>query len=145
MRSRFCPSAHGLSIQVEAHADIKFQMRSESARDETVKQIQEALKNHKLELVEKSRESLVVSESGGLFPPISRNMAAVKAHMVPLGVVLNFPKAINLPREVLRKHTHHLYALVTLKKLLPATHEPLHFVCLTIGSRGDVQPYIALV
>jgi sterol 3beta-glucosyltransferase len=22
--------------------------------------------------------------------------------------------------------------------------QPMHFVCLTIGSRGDVQPYIAL-
>jgi sterol 3beta-glucosyltransferase len=37
-----------------------------------------------------------------------------------------FPKAINVPNEV----------------LLPMSSK--HFVCLTIGSRGDVQPYIAL-
>jgi sterol 3beta-glucosyltransferase len=37
-----------------------------------------------------------------------------------------FPKAINVPNEV----------------LLPMPSR--HFVCLTIGSRGDVQPYIAL-
>jgi len=37
-----------------------------------------------------------------------------------------FPRAINVPNEV----------------LLPMPSK--HFVCLTIGSRGDVQPYIAL-
>lgn len=38
----------------------------------------------------------------------------------------NIPRIINLP-DGLRFHS-----------------EPRHFVCLTIGSRGDVQPYIAL-
>ena len=36
------------------------------------------------------------------------------------------PKAINVPRDTLY------------------TKRAMHFVCLTIGSRGDVQPYIAL-
>lgn len=45
---------------------------------------------------------------------------------LPPAVQLNMPKAINLPREIL------------------TSMESLHFVCLTIGSRGDVQPYIAL-
>lgn len=40
--------------------------------------------------------------------------------------VLKLPKAINVPRDT----------------VLPMPHT--NFVCLTIGSRGDVQPYIAL-
>lgn len=45
---------------------------------------------------------------------------------MPQEVRNRLPKAINLPRQTL------------------LSNQRLHFVCLTIGSRGDVQPYIAL-
>lgn len=62
----------------------------------------------------------------GIFAPLSRSLAAAVAVGLPPAVQLKMPKAINLPREIL------------------TSMESLHFVCLTIGSRGDVQPYIAL-
>ncbi|KAF9468587.1 glycosyltransferase family 1 protein [Collybia nuda] len=62
----------------------------------------------------------------GIFAPLSRSLAAAVAVGLPPAVQLKMPKAINLPREIL------------------TSMAPLHFVCLTIGSRGDVQPYIAL-
>ncbi|KAG6900170.1 hypothetical protein C0993_001882 [Termitomyces sp. T159_Od127] len=58
--------------------------------------------------------------------PISRTVKAVQAAGFPPHVHLRLPKAINLPREMLPR--------------MPS----MHFVCLTIGSRGDVQPYISL-
>lgn len=43
---------------------------------------------------------------------------------VPLDLVSSIPHVINVPMRI--------------------QSESQHFVCLTIGSRGDVQPYIAL-
>ncbi|KAG6891346.1 hypothetical protein C0992_008461 [Termitomyces sp. T32_za158] len=58
--------------------------------------------------------------------PLSRTVKAVQAAGLTPYVRLRLPKVINLPREMLPR--------------MPM----MHFVCLTIGSRGDVQPYIAL-
>ncbi len=61
-----------------------------------------------------------------ILAPLSRLPSAVQsARNGPILRAL-FPKAINVPEEV----------------LLPMPSK--HFMCLTIGSRGDVQPYIAL-
>ncbi|KAH8998524.1 hypothetical protein EDB92DRAFT_1180136 [Lactarius akahatsu] len=57
--------------------------------------------------------------------PSSRKRVTASARNGPVLRAL-FPKAINVPEEV----------------LIPMPSK--HFVCLTIGSRGDVQPYIAL-
>jgi len=62
----------------------------------------------------------------GIFSPLSRTMTTVLAANVPDEFRSMLPKAINVPRDTLY------------------TKEAMHFVCLTIGSRGDVQPYIAL-
>jgi sterol 3beta-glucosyltransferase len=62
----------------------------------------------------------------GIFSPLSRTMTTVLATNVPDEIRSILPKAINVPRDTLY------------------FKQALHFVCLTIGSRGDVQPYIAL-
>jgi sterol 3beta-glucosyltransferase len=62
----------------------------------------------------------------GIFSPLSRTITTALATNVPDEIRSILPKAINVPRDT-------LYFKKT-----------LHFVCLTIGSRGDVQPYIAL-
>jgi len=72
-----------------------------------------------------SRSTLVRSASSVL-APLSRLPSAVKSSKNGNVIRALFPKAINVPNEV----------------LLPMPSK--HFVCLTIGSRGDVQPYIAL-
>lgn len=63
-----------------------------------------------------------------ILAPLSRSIAAAVAASAELPPCARnkIPKVINLPRDILM------------------TQEALHFVCLTIGSRGDVQPYIAL-
>lgn len=61
-----------------------------------------------------------------ILAPLSRVPSTLHKQHVPHAVRSVFPKAINVPEGVLLS--------------MPS----MHFVCLTIGSRGDVQPYIAL-
>jgi len=72
-----------------------------------------------------SRSTLVRSATSVL-APLSRLPSTVKSSKNGNIIRALFPKAVNAPNEV----------------LLPMPSR--HFVCLTIGSRGDVQPYIAL-
>ncbi|KAG8993485.1 hypothetical protein FRB94_010728 [Tulasnella sp. JGI-2019a] len=59
--------------------------------------------------------------------PLSKIVERMKTRRIPLDLIPHIPKPINVPamQESYR---------------IP----PQHFACLTIGSRGDVQPYIAL-
>lgn len=61
-----------------------------------------------------------------ILAPLSRLPSTVQRQRFPHALKSVYPKAINLPQEVL------------------LSMPPMHFACLTIGSRGDVQPYIAL-
>ncbi|QRW12822.1 glycosyltransferase family 1 protein [Ceratobasidium sp. AG-Ba] len=67
-----------------------------------------------------------VANAPALFSPISRTLERAQTVQLPPMLLSRLPKPINLPASTL---IH-----------IP----PKHFVCLTIGSRGDVQPYIAL-
>lgn len=112
--------------------------RNVAARDGALERIWTAIKTSRLIPLSVSSEPLTPSGSSGpsmvsgkhnatnIFAPLSRSLAAAVALGLPTAVQLTMPKAINLPREIL------------------AGLPPMHFVCLTIGSRGDVQPYIAL-
>jgi sterol 3beta-glucosyltransferase len=61
-----------------------------------------------------------------ILAPLSRVPSTVQKQHIPHELKAMLPKAINVPEGVLLS--------------MPSKH----FVCLTIGSRGDVQPYIAL-
>lgn len=58
--------------------------------------------------------------------PIETILQRQKTRNIPIEMLAQMPRAINIPRGT-------------------TSHIPKqHFACLTIGSRGDVQPYIAL-
>ena len=61
-----------------------------------------------------------------ILAPLSRVPSTVQQQHIPQQLKSLLPKAINVPEGILLS--------------IPSKH----FVCLTIGSRGDVQPYIAL-
>lgn len=69
---------------------------------------------------------LSIRNPTSILAPLSRVPSTVQRQHFPHALKSVFPKAINLPEEVLLS--------------MPSKH----FACLTIGSRGDVQPYIAL-
>lgn len=70
--------------------------------------------------------SLSIRNPTSILAPLSRVPSTVQRQHFPHELKSFFPKAINLPEDVLLS--------------MPS----MHFACLTIGSRGDVQPYIAL-
>lgn len=153
----------GLSIGIVGKTDAKLVFKNASTRDQAIKQINSVLSSSlsrtdsptPLVTPMPSRTPVpnftsTLSESPptspgplplngsmpdtrkrdtiNLLAPLSRSIAAAVAASaeLPPSVRNKLPKAINLPRDTLM------------------TQEALHFVCLTIGSRGDVQPYIAL-
>ncbi|KAF8809557.1 glycosyltransferase family 1 protein [Phlegmacium glaucopus] len=142
-------SVEGVTLGIKGRPDLKFVFKSASDRDQAIDQINIVLNaGPKLALSPEStiitfpdspgvepspRSTLKYGASGkrdavDIFAPLSRSHAAAAAAAaeLPPSVQRRLPKVINIPREML------------------ITRASLHFVCLTIGSRGDIQPYIAL-
>ncbi|KAJ6508847.1 glycosyltransferase family 1 protein [Mycena sanguinolenta] len=126
--SFFRNCAFGLALEIEGHDDLKFVFKTESRRADTIMRINAALTvAHEPPPTLGAIPTSSASRSAtGIFSPLERTLQATIARGVSADVVAKLPKAINLPRELLTRH------------------ESMQFVCLTIGSRGDVQPYIAL-
>lgn len=74
----------------------------------------------------RSTSQLPSRNATSILAPLSRVPSTLQKQHVPHALKSILPKAINVPEGVLLS--------------MPSKH----FVCLTIGSRGDVQPYIAL-
>ncbi|KAF7324275.1 UDP-Glycosyltransferase/glycogen phosphorylase [Mycena sanguinolenta] len=128
--SFFRNCAFGLALEIEGHDDVKFVFKAESRRADTIMRINAALKvaheRPALSPTPTSSAQPLSRSATGIFSPLERTLQATIARGVSPDMVANLPKAINLPRELLTRR------------------ESMQFVCLTIGSRGDVQPYIAL-
>ena len=146
-------SIEGVTLGIKGRPDVKFVFKSAAARDQAIDQISIALKavpksilSPQSSFVSSPPASPLLSPKIGpsrrstlkcganerdvvdIFSPLSRSSAAAAAAAAELPPLIQkrLPKVINIPREML------------------VTKDSLHFVCLTIGSRGDVQPYIAL-
>ncbi|KAJ7250909.1 hypothetical protein B0H12DRAFT_1018998 [Mycena haematopus] len=127
--SLFRNCAFGLALEIEGHDDLKFVFRSETLRAEVIMRINAAIKAaHEPPVLSATptRSDPPSRSATGIFSPIKRAVQSVVARGATTEMVANLPKAINLPRELLTRR------------------KSMQFVCLTIGSRGDVQPYIAL-
>lgn len=140
-----------MTLQIEGIPDIRFAFSTSALRDEAIRHIELALADAQAPLPESptsydfsppsSTTGTLVSTGSpsgnfdpitrkqsatGIIAPLSRSLAAAASISLPSSIQATLPKVINLPRQ-------HLVSMA-----------PMHFVCLTIGSRGDVQPYIAL-
>jgi sterol 3beta-glucosyltransferase len=143
---KFCCKI-GLEIEIEGHRDLRFEFKNTELRDEAIRRINANVEVTRGEITEcktsyanslssssnstsassQSTKLAMPSRSAtGIFSPLTRTFAAVAERRLTEAHLLKLPKAINVPRDNLSS--------------LPSKH----FVCLTIGSRGDVQPYIAL-
>ncbi|KAF7299097.1 Glycosyltransferase family 1 protein [Mycena indigotica] len=136
--------SYGLAIELEGLPDLRFQFRTVQGRTDAMERVNALVKHAReapqrptaLALSHSSSSSSDTSLSSGvstptrsmtgLFSPLARTFAAVQEVGAPPSMRGKFPKLINIPSQLLVKS------------------EKKHFVCLTIGSRGDVQPYIAL-
>jgi sterol 3beta-glucosyltransferase len=96
---------------------------------QSLDQIQESIHSSDNESTPRSAYrsmTLPAQSPTAILAPLSRVPSTIQKQHIPHALKSIFPKAINVPGEVLLS--------------IPSKH----FVCLTIGSRGDVQPYIAL-
>ena len=122
-------------LDIQGHTSLRFQLYSERNRDEAIKRVRLVMGVNSLSSPpstptrsSKSETSSTVKRSSSVLAPISRALDKRIHTNLSLSteIILQLPKAVNLPKDA-------LYPM-----------PPMHFVCLTIGSRGDVQPYIAL-
>ncbi|KAG9088898.1 hypothetical protein FS749_001773 [Ceratobasidium sp. UAMH 11750] len=143
------PRVFGLRLQIRGQHDITFEFSSRDLRDDALARlnvIAEANRAHesatsselqtprlerapstpKVTIPDTKSPEECVANAPALFSPISRTLERARTVQFPPSLITRLPKPINLPASTL---VH-----------IP----PKHFVCLTIGSRGDVQPYIAL-
>ncbi|KAJ6559217.1 glycosyltransferase family 1 protein [Mycena vulgaris] len=127
--------AFGLALEIDGHSDLRFQFRTDELRTEAITRVNAAVKlGHEPRTpsatsgfnTPTSATFPLTRSATGIFAPLERSLAAAIANGPSVEVQSKLPKAINLPRQILVRR--------------PGKH----FVCLTIGSRGDVQPYIAL-
>ena len=156
---------HMLAIEIHGQNDLRLGFSSEQKRDEAIEQVNrfiglsqehrsssptaispatsppphDSLTNRPVGSLDQIPESSASPGGTGTGPtrsntmnatsilaPLSRVPSAVQNQHIPHSLKSVLPKAINVPQEVLLS--------------IPSKH----FCCLTIGSRGDVQPYIAL-
>lgn len=144
----------GLTVGVEGQAEMRFVFRTAAIRDAALEHIKQSISFCQSGTVASPISSRAGSpepekasvkptshsptrrrhpksperSATGIFAPLSRSLSAAvsAAAELPVNFQRRIPKVVNLPREILIRRAS------------------LHFVCLTIGSRGDVQPYIAL-
>lgn len=148
----YAPRVHGLRVQIRGQQDLTFEFSSRELRDDALGRLK-AIADTNLANGDNSTNTLnspsqapsprseqprlvvapdhgtlenCMSDVPALLSPISRVMERVNQVYIPPELISRFPKPINVPPSA-------------------QAHIPSkHFVCLTIGSRGDVQPYIAL-
>jgi len=117
---------YGIRIQVQAHEDLLFELREEQHRDKSVELIQDSITNANEKLAEQAGKN----RKGSKLTSPGQALAAQADHAT---VTLSAATINQLPRAVNIDSSRR-----------PLRVDPLKIICLTIGSRGDVQPYIAL-
>lgn len=133
-------------VSLDGQKDLQFDFKSHEVRGKAIALITAALEQQSkasvqsLSIPEASTPTTTASTSSGISHTPTRSATAILSPLSrtieTMGIAVDakivvertkyMPKAINLPPETL------------------FGRESLHFMCLTIGSRGDVQPYIAL-
>ncbi|KAJ9479259.1 putative Sterol 3-beta-glucosyltransferase (putative) [Pseudozyma hubeiensis] len=135
----------GLVVHIRAHADMYFDFTSKENRDMTLHKLQSFIDAKQKQSKESkinsdgqatSLESGVKSTDGDQTMPSKKGPTETLLHdavaEVPVfepDVLALLPKVVNMDRNAMRDAIR---------------ISPMRIYCLTIGSRGDVQPYIAL-
>lgn len=115
---------YGLRLQVRAHDDLLFELYEVQHRDKAVGMIRQAIALASEQGAEKKaqqgRAQKLITPGYALASQADRVIVTL-----PVAAINQLPRAVNTDSRPLRV-------------------APLKVICLTIGSRGDVQPYIAL-
>lgn len=149
---------YGLQLDIQGQSSLRFQFRGEVSRNEAVRRVKDMIEQARvasppatppakvlqLATTGTSRSTSPVKQeahdsASSSSTNLSHRSFTFLAPMSSLAdhparrqlrmnsdLYLRLPKAVNIPRSMILSMPN------------------MHFVCITIGSRGDVQPYIAL-
>lgn len=152
---------NGLRLALEGQGDLQFDFKTAKERDLAIHLINQALSSEALFTAALSSfplpigshtPSLVASPTAASFNLDDGHEAnmhqlpslpirSATSVLAPLARALKKATTLNDPDGIRKKSD---LKVVNLPHGTIFGRESLHFVCLTIGSRGDVQPYIAL-
>lgn len=119
-----------LAVNLRRHPDYFFDFRTNHARDECAQSLRELI-HTQLQLEDSASEKTV-----------SLNAAALEAAQQREEIMQQPMKTLPVGSPFDSRSKSFDDSLASVVDFKPS--EPLRFTCLTIGSRGDVQPYIAL-
>lgn len=134
-------SSYGLVVVIRGHEELFFEFGKEKPRDECLDLLTQGIEAHEKEVIDKN---LPRDENQGLFPDQiwfqttqkveieNECLEGIKEDLSDL----NDKTEEETPAVMFDSNT------VSMVSFKPS--EFMRFTCLTIGSRGDVQPYIAL-
>lgn len=144
---------YGMTVQLHAAKDIKYEFHSMKNRDECVDKITQRLEEYERrhQKVESEAPAARTDSPISEIPSNGIPHLAISPPSTPSGKDAHTPPIITSPERQasaadpnIRIPPHALPCLGTIINL-PAEARlkipPRHFVLMTIGSRGDVQPY----
>ncbi|KAE8541715.1 hypothetical protein D1P53_001886 [Cryptococcus gattii VGV] len=124
---------HAFALQIKGHEDLRFEFWKQASRDEVMAHIKSL-----------AGKNPVVTALGPRLPlPRTPDSGKQTFEMHPADVLAPSKSSLFEPLSVTGDCLPYL-PFVANQPLFTARLRPRTFVCLTIGSRGDVQPYIAL-
>ena len=149
---RYRLRAFGMILDIKEHPSMSFDFSTQEKRDEAIKRVAAAVSSYQMELSRSSLNNSVTppvlskssSETSTLTSPSTGSSTSTTTSassvLSPLSLVIERTKMRNIVHEDFPK----LPKVINLPSSMLPNVAHRHFVCLTIGSRGDVQPYIAL-
>lgn len=122
---------HGFKILIRGNPSLHFEVKSTHLRDLVMKAFEGIAEERSQRKSTSEDEAQVSHQSTSTMyqDPVEVLLAPCKAHkttVLPYNTIKELPRLINPAAD---------YRISV---------EPMRIICLTIGSRGDVQPYIAL-
>ncbi|UZJ56099.1 hypothetical protein CBS101457_005419 [Exobasidium rhododendri] len=117
---------YGIRVQVRAHEDLIFELKNEQHRDKAKSLLLDYIDNANEKIMSEKEKRRTASELTS--PGQALAAQGLQGTLTLSAAVINeMPRAVNVDLNggALRV-------------------DPIKIICLTIGSRGDVQPYIAL-
>ncbi|PWN52669.1 hypothetical protein IE53DRAFT_384854 [Violaceomyces palustris] len=121
---------HGMVLHIRAHPDLYFEFYSRTNRDSVMALLRKAIENKPSKATKTERTQCIKGDDSAGACQLLADLAYEDPPVVDETSINLMPKIVNVPRSM---------AMLDRVRIAP-----MRIYCLTIGSRGDVQPYIAL-
>lgn len=139
---------YGVRIHIRGHPDLCIEFGSRTDRDETLNTMSEIVskraerKSSEEEKAKAKEEKKEVDDDKKSITSQTSNPKVMERD--PTSTLLDSAQYQDEELKASAEHYHFLPKVVNSQRADTRDIQPMNIVCLTIGSRGDVQPFIAL-